>query len=260
MNENSSEKDFFLSIDQDLKDMASDIPDMPDSFRSGWRRAIRADAKSKPENREFLHPESAVPPENTSNKTPIRHSRRWTYLLSAAAALIFLVTGTLATRGMLSPRLKEKAPDMSTSILSAGEEKSISPATGSPQQTGPAPYDAGFEEDAAVLGSQYALEEESAVSWDSVESAVEEYEEYPEEKNYSASTHASVSKSDSMVQNEIPAAEQTPASVDPPAEESLGTRIVWFFEDMGAFVLAALPYMAVAGVLLLIIILIKRKR
>ncbi len=296
MNENSSEKDLFLSIDQDLKDMASDIPDMPDSYRSGWRRAIRADAKSNSGTPKLIHPESVIPPEIAPDKTPVRHSRRWTYLLSAAAALIFLVAGTLATRGMLSPRLKEKAPDTGSSILSAEEGKSSSSADRGMQHTSPAARDAAFEEDAAVFSSQYAAEEESAVSRDSMETAEEEYEEYPDEKSFSVSTYASVIKSDSVVQEEsdrssgkgtevsagsanertetslpaeapespivssLSAAQQQPASADISPNESLGTHILWFFEDMGAFILAALPYIAVAGILLLIIVLIKHKR
>ncbi len=293
MSKNSSEKDLFLSIDQDLKDIASDIPDMPDSFRSGWRRAIRAEAEKNPKIQEFRTSESTLPPEKAPNKKSLRHSRRWTYFLSAAAVLIFLFSGTLATRGMLSPRLKEKVLETGASVLSAEEEKSSPATTGSIQQTGSASRNNSCEEDAA-FGSQYAAEEESSVSWLSMESAEEESEDYPEEKSFSVSTYASAIRSDSLVPDESdrssdsfpdedavvgtdgageaptasppakatvsPAVSSPPVSEQPPAAESTGTRIVWFFEDMGAFILAALPYMAAAGILLLIIILIKHKK
>ncbi len=324
MKENDVEKDLFLSIDQDLKNMASDVPEMPDSFRSGWRQAIRNEAEKSSPAPEQIPPESAVSAETVPVETRVRRPRRWTYLLSAAAALIFLFAGTLATRGMLSPRLKKAGSDPGVSTLSAVREAGVSDAAVNPPQADSAlsaandaayetdsasredrvsaaeesvfsaANDTAYETDSASREDRVSAAEESALFFSYMESA-EEYEGSPKEEAFPDSGSLSAGKSDGAVPSQaagnsdrfsaenaeseglgsaapLPAAStEAPASLmkqppsaaptaEPPAGENIGTRITWFLEDMGAFVLAALPYMAAAGVLLLIILIIKRKK
>ncbi len=297
MKENDSEKDLFLFIDQDLKAMASDVPEMPDSFRSGWRQAIRNEAGTPSQAPEQIPSESAVPPEKTPAEARVRRPRHWTYLLSAAAALIFLFAGTLATRGMLSPRLKKNTSDTIASSLSAVEEKDGSDAAKKPLQADSAlsaVNDADYETESASYEDMYSASEESALSYARMESA-EEYEKSSEEEAFPDSGSFFASNADNAVSSQAAgnserisaentestgsvstaflsaAATESPASLtnhppesaptaQPPAGENSGNEIIWFLEDMGAFVLTALPYMAAAGVLLLIILFIKRKK
>lgn len=293
MKENISEKDLFLSIDQDLKSMASNVPEMPDSFRSGWRQAVRNEAGQHSANPENTPSESASPSEKAPAGKLVRRPRRWTYLLSAAAALIFLFAGTLATRGMLSPRLKKNISDAGGASLSAVEEKESAVASEKPRQASPdvsGANDIAFEADAVSHEDMYSASEESALSCAYMESA-EECEEASEEEAFSDSVSSFESKTESAAVNKAAgnsdrssvesaeaagpasptaAAAESPASpteppaavstANPPAGENTGTRIAWFLEDMGAFILAALPYMAAAGILLLIVIFIRHKK
>lgn len=68
------------ALDQELRTLSEEVPPMPDDFHAGWMKQVEKEAAQKK-----LRP------------TP------WNRILSTAAALIFVVGGTLMTRDTLSP-------------------------------------------------------------------------------------------------------------------------------------------------------------
>ena len=136
-------------VQAELDSMAADVPEMPDAFRNGWRKAIRAEAakgaiaeaenESAPRTEAGQNARTEAMPDSgpAAEKAPVPkkplllRSRRWTGILSAAAALIFLIGGTLVTRGRLSPRLRvspavltQSAEDIADADLAMGMEAS----------------------------------------------------------------------------------------------------------------------------------------
>ena len=71
-----------LELDQMLAQMAQETPEMPADFHARWTEAVRAEAGQK----------------KTEKQQDSR--RQWRYILSAAAAFVFLIGGTLLTRSM----------------------------------------------------------------------------------------------------------------------------------------------------------------
>ena len=68
------------TLDQDLRSLQEDVPPMPEDFHAGWMKKVEEEAMQKQTKR-------------TS----------WTRILSVAAALVFVVGGTLLTRDDLAP-------------------------------------------------------------------------------------------------------------------------------------------------------------
>lgn len=75
---NNSEN--FGQLDQDLRSLMDDVPPMPEDFHAGWMKKVEEEAMQK-----------------TNKRTT------WTRFLSVAAALVFVVGGTLLTRDDLAP-------------------------------------------------------------------------------------------------------------------------------------------------------------
>lgn len=67
-------------LTQALRDLNEDVPPMPQDFHEGWMNQVKADTARKPAKR-----------------------TAWTRILSTAAALVFVVGGTLLTKDSLSP-------------------------------------------------------------------------------------------------------------------------------------------------------------
>lgn len=67
-------------LDQALRNLSEDVPPMPEDFHAGWMKQVEEEAMEKPRRR-----------------TP------WNRILSTAAALVFVVGGTLLTKDTLSP-------------------------------------------------------------------------------------------------------------------------------------------------------------
>ena len=70
------------ALDRMLEQMARETPEMPADFHARWTEAVRAEAGQK----------------KTEKQQDSR--RQWRYILSAAAAFVFLIGGTLLTRSM----------------------------------------------------------------------------------------------------------------------------------------------------------------
>lgn len=68
------------TLDQDLRSLQEDVPPMPEDFHAGWMMKVEEEAMQK-----------------QTKRTP------WTRILSVAAALVFMVGGTMLTRDDLAP-------------------------------------------------------------------------------------------------------------------------------------------------------------
>ncbi len=332
MSEQNRGQDFLLSLDQELKAMASEVPDMPEEFRSGWRQAIRAEADQpsadSPETPAFPEthpsPEASSSPEVPSSPAgPDRaepasgnvrslRPRRWSAVLSAAAAMIFLIGGTLATRGSLSPRLRRaevavSGPVENTAVRTDAEQEEEEENT---------LYAAKEEADLAYAFPEEAAEEASAVwentadevsaAWENTaEEASAAWEEAAEEdsaaweetaaeapvgsgagssavntdragesaEDVSRGEEASGKKAKTSASGSLQAVPEATASAAPlptispepaaaPAETPPGfwTGVGYFLEDMGAFLLAALPYLAGAAAAGALVFLFRRRK
>ena len=72
-------------LQDDLACLSDDVPPLPEDFHQAWtKRVEEAAMENKPDS--------------------VRPRRQWTRLLSAAAAVVFVLGGTLLTRDALSPR------------------------------------------------------------------------------------------------------------------------------------------------------------
>ena len=92
---------------QCMSSLNEEVPDMPENFHAQWTALVKEDAMKQEETRK------------------IAPMRRWTRILSVAAALVFVVGGTLLTKDSLSPA-RTSAPqslaDTYTSDVGYSEE------------------------------------------------------------------------------------------------------------------------------------------
>lgn len=70
---------------QCMSSLNEEVPEMPESFHAQWTALVKEDAMKQEETRK------------------VAPMRRWTRILSVAAALVFVVGGTLLTKDSLSP-------------------------------------------------------------------------------------------------------------------------------------------------------------
>ena len=113
---NQERKDELTELDLELEKMAKEAPEMPADFHARWTETVRAEAAGQ----------------QTEKKNETR--RQWRYVLSAAAVFVFLIGGTLLTRGMKNDKAA-KAPAMneSAAVVSEAAEE---PDAGKPEANG----------------------------------------------------------------------------------------------------------------------------
>ena len=80
--------DELLILKNELDSMASEVPEKPGDFHESWMRAIEEENMEKQEN------------------TP-RKKFPWKRSLGIAAAVVFLIGGTAATRDWIAPRSEQ---------------------------------------------------------------------------------------------------------------------------------------------------------
>ena len=279
----TNEQEALLAIQEELDAMSGDVPEMPSDFREGWRKAIREDSEK-----------ASATASGKEEKSKSAGGRRWTAILSMAAAMVFLIGGTLATRGKLSPRLRVKQE--STSVES-GTEEAIGASGEMPSlqrkaaQSAPKAQEMDSENilTEAMLGE--AFEEEPA---DAALEGIREDELLDAGAVYGLAYDAEVADGEMLFADEavsldsqgmeiamgMPEAAVKDAEADEetaagevaaveaeadipeaPEERTSWTReLGYFLEDMGAFLLAALPWLAGLGICAALVLLIRRKR
>lgn len=129
---------------EELSDLAQDVPPMPEDVHAGWMKLVEEDAM--------------MPKDNSTEKKTFRIPRSVTRFLSAAAALVFLVGGTLASRDVLSP--KGDSPRTETAAYKAAGDygSSMARSTGNAN----ALYSTASMESAMMADMDYEVAEEPA--------------------------------------------------------------------------------------------------
>ena len=225
-------------LDQLLAQMAQETPEMPADFHARWTEAVRAEAGQA----------------KTEKKQDSR--RQWRYILSAAAVFVFLIGGTLLTRGMdqkdrgnsVSVVEDTMVPAADSGTETAGAGAVSVPGQEAEEFVGAANFAAANEaaEEAATAVPDLLAETMSAKSAKPAEAGVKadmaleadmdmaaaETEEEPEEE--AAAETAAEPEAE-------PAAEQPRETVEPARE----SEFVSFLKDLGLFTLKALAAAAV---------------
>ncbi len=252
-----------MDMDQLLKEMAEETPEMPADFHARWTQAVRQEA-------EQAGRESRQQPDHAAEKRRDRRTQ-WKRLAGVAAIFVFLIGGTLLSRDALRPAVQvespEAAPLMSNSVpFAANERKSTvadaamplgtSAPTNMPEPAlaagmadgGEAPMEASPE---AMLSEEAAVAEETEeMLLTDMDEAMDSFAEEPAE-----AFEEEVEEEEPEAEEEAEEAEETESVL-----QRFGKEAVLFLEDMGRFVLAALPYLAGAAVLVTGILVIKRKK
>ena len=118
-----------LSLQAQLDQMASEVPEMPESFRQGWREAVRAEARAASSSGNSVSSAGSV-------ASRVSSGRRWSWQrsVSTAAILAFLLGGALLGRDAArlqdirigSESLTEVTPLISEQELSGPGEDIVS--------------------------------------------------------------------------------------------------------------------------------------
>ena len=254
-------------LDALLDQMAEDVPPMPADFHDNWMSAIRDEAKQNVpvmEEKEEKKPVSLV---------------RWTRILSVAAMFVFLIGGTLLyrnTKGTMMPALsaeRKEAAVMTQMAVTAGEvqenagEEAESEAYDLSKDAGDlalsASLPAAAASDAAaadakaygaVVNEAPALAMGTAVEEEAV---YEEAEAEEEPMPMAAATSMPTAEP-------VPEPEGTGTAEEPETTETEQSGFLQqageFFTDMGDFLLAALPYLAVLAVPAVAALLLGRRK
>ena len=180
-----------------------------------------------------------------------RLSRPWKGLISAAALLVFLVGGTLLTRGRLSPRLQAPAAVLRSNVPAAMDaEEAFKPqSTSLPAGVETIPeavFETEADEAAEMAGADFEAEEAPAAG------------EAANEGNLrggrgrarwgmSLAVKREAHAGEGFTSDAVPAAGA--ADAVPAQERENRGPLLDFLEDMGAFLRAALPWMLGAAAL-----------
>ena len=120
-----------LSLQEELKKMSEDVPEMPESFRTGWREAIRreaAEASRKEGSAAYASPAAASSAASAEAPSPsagpaekpaaaVRKKMSWQRIISIAAVAVFILGGALISQDALT--LTRKAEPVPLSPKSA---------------------------------------------------------------------------------------------------------------------------------------------
>lgn len=254
-------------LDALLDQMAEDVPPMPADFHDNWMSAIRAEAKQD------------VPVmEEKEEKKPISLVR-WTRILSVAAMFVFLVGGTLLyrnTKGTMMPAMsaeKKEAAVMTQMADTAGEEPEaaveeaeseaydLSQDAGTMSLSASIPMAAASDAEAGDSKTYGAVANEAPAM--AMGAAVEEEAAY--EAAEAAEEPMPVPAATSMPAAEpVPEPDETGTADKPEITEAEQPGLLQqageFFTDMGDFLLAALPYLAVLAVPAVAALLLNRRK
>ena len=199
------DKNEFFDVDAALKRMADETPDVPADFHASWVRAVREEAQ-KPGS-------ASAQPEKVRRLSP-----QWTRLLGVAAVFVFLLGGTLLTRGKLRPAPKTGRTEIRTEAAEpaadAEEAEPAMPVSGAmesalreeeePMRPASAPMDSALreEEEPAEMPVSMAVSYEASEAEEAampVSAPVGGAMPAAEEAEYDAEEAAPVNAADGMV-------------------------------------------------------------
>ncbi len=189
---------------------------------------------------------------STRSASRRRLSRPWKGLISVAALLVFLVGGTLLTRGRLSPRLQAPQPAVLRSTVPAAmdAEEAFKPqSTSLPAGVETIPeavFETEADEAAEMAGADFEAEEAPAAGSMAAKNAISEADEaVPVGGSLAVKREAHAGEG--FTSDAVPAAGA--ADAVPAQERESRGPLLDFLEDMGAFLRAALPWMLGAAAL-----------
>jgi hypothetical protein len=119
-----------FDLDQALEQIKRETPEVPTGFHDRWMEAVRKEAagEKKEEKQSRQEPTGAGVEGIQQSREPARAQKagmpQWQRMLSVAAVVLFLVGGTLLTRGKLNPVIRQKeteqiiAPEVSVTNVS----------------------------------------------------------------------------------------------------------------------------------------------
>ena len=253
-------------LDAVLDQMAEEVPPMPADFHDKWMNAVRAEAK-----------QNAPVVEEKDEKKPVSIVR-WTRILSVAAMFIFLIGGTLLYRnskGTLMPAQsaeKQEAAVMMEMDAAACEEPEMDMAEEEAEAEADVQWkDAGtmsFSASMPMAAASDAAEADSRKAETAVNEApvmaMGAVVEEEAEAVYEASEEPMPVPAATSMPTAEPAAEpaEAEAADEPETAEQPGLmeQAGEFFTDMGDFLLAALPYLAVLAVPAVTALLLGRRK
>ena len=166
---NRERKDELTELDLELAKMAQETPEMPADFHARWTEAVRAEAAGQ----------------QTEKKHETR--RQWRYILSAAAVFVFLIGGTLITRGTKNDKAaKTPAMNESAAVVSEAAED---PDAGMPETNGAVlfaeavkdanAFAGGAASEAAAPAAQADFATEAEAAYDEAAEDAEAYDAAP---------------------------------------------------------------------------------
>lgn len=261
MNQTNMEKNLQADpeLDAVLEQMSGEVPPMPADFHDKWMNAIRTEAKQKT---------SAIEEKEAKKTISVV---RWTRILSVAAMFIFLVGGTILhrnSRGSLMSAADKTEAAVMADLASAAREESaeeteeepdirkknaaaMTLAAGAPQAASEAVAPETWSEAAA-----YDAEPALAMGAASMETAETEYDAAEEPMPLPQATAMPTMPA------AVPEKAETDTSEAEQTEEAPGLlrQAGEFITDMGDFLLAALPYLAVLAVPAVIAAVLRRRK
>ena len=275
-------------LDAELARMSEEVPPMPADFHVRWMNAVR--------NEQSLRNEAAKT-DDTERKARQKTITltRWTRILSAAAVFVFLIGGTVLYRNSKKTlnaafRADEKAAVMMPAEVQAPEAPAAGAALTAAEQAiteaapaaeaimaedaaadmdfsaGPAVMmNAAKSADTAPKAALYAAEEADTVSGAAEEEAEAETYEAADFTAMEAPVGTGLPKpaATALPAPTVTALPAEPAEEPEEHEEETGgffQNTGVFLADMGDFLVAALPYLAVLAVPAVIAKVIRRKK
>lgn len=116
MKDNRQPDSVSSALDQELSRMAREVPEMPESFRQGWRSVLRQEAAGASAPEKILPLTQKAPQASEPSSAPApgrRFPGSWRRGLSIAAVFLFLLGGTLLGQDAVS--LTRRDPSFSVS-------------------------------------------------------------------------------------------------------------------------------------------------
>jgi hypothetical protein len=89
-----------LSLQAQLDQMASEVPEMPESFRQGWREAVRAEARAASSSGNSVSSAGSV-------ASRVSSGRRWSWQRSVSTAAVLALLLGDALLGRDAARLQD---------------------------------------------------------------------------------------------------------------------------------------------------------
>ena len=277
-----------FDLDRELEQMKRETPEVPADFHDRWMAAVRKEAEEDKATGQSLQAPAGTAAEETQQRPETAHTQKkgipqWPRILSVAAVAVFLIGGTLLTRGKLNPTILQtneapQAAPAETAIVAGGSTDAMNSVQAQAfgyradvSATNALPDDRMKTEEAeeatedlfvgeayAYAVDSYAMEETAERSAEAGDDAAEAAEVTVEAGNEDAEAEEAAAEAG----NDAAEAKEDTRKAGETKEqpETFLEQVGAFFLDMGRFILYALPVILGAAALAVIVALIDRRR